>query len=479
LVFCKIENLQNGVPYNVWAEALYPDGHSSLSASLSAKPRARPQGKPGAFIAYANDRSLDLTWDEVYDADYYTVYWNAAGGAEPPDDSSHSDFTVDDDPIYRQVMGYIDGLSNGSLYNVWIQARNTSGASNEYAHITGTPSASVSPSGAPNKLFLAPGDTILRTEWNAVRGAAGYKLYYKLYNSGDAWSSPGYMDDATEVSVPAGARRINYAINGLTNGKTYYVRVKAANGGSMYSELNSEAPKPKPALNMNNPLMHIGEVAARFPNEEAGKGDRLSRKQETALANLFTDSMYYWANKHKSTYGITTNVDFAFVNGGVITGALPAGAITVKSITGIAYGDKMSYVTMTGANIKRMFYERVASVPHSGGGGGGTGAFGQVSAQVRYTIDYNYDPRGGVLSGLTFNGAPFDDNTEYTFITNTWLMDDNTDGYVPYLNNRTSRKDTGLFVAEAVCDWIYDQNFTRISPVTDGRITLRREVWQQ
>ena len=101
-----------------------------------------------------------------------------------------------------------------------------------------------------------------------------------------------------------------------------------------------------------------------------------------------------------------------------------------------------------------------------------------MSYQVRYTIDYHNDPRGGQVSNLTFNGEPFDDKTNYTIVTNTYLVG-NGDGYGPYLNIGTPLS-TGKEIAEAVCEWIYDQNQEgkAITPYTDGRITLVNEVWQ-
>jgi 2',3'-cyclic-nucleotide 2'-phosphodiesterase (5'-nucleotidase family) len=213
---------------------------------------------------------------------------------------------------------------------------------------------------------------------------------------------------------------------------------------------------------INNSLQTIGTAAERFPNEEAGKGDRLSRKQETALGDLVADSMYYWKDK----------IDFAFVNGGTITGALVKGPITNGAVKKIRYYDQMSILTMTGAQVKTLFYDYIAKVPHSGCGKG-TGAFGQVSEHVRYTIDYNNDPRGGVISGLTLEGEPFVDDTSDIFVTSTRLLNDNTDGYVPILDQGTSRYDSNLIIAQAVAEWIYDQPPVPIEPKLDGRIVLK------
>jgi hypothetical protein len=367
-------------------------------------------------------------------------------------------------------MGHISGLDNGSSYNVWIRAGNTSGISDFSAGpITGSPAAGA-PSGSLRTLRLVPLDASLRVEWNAVIGAAGYELYYRPYDEADS------VNGATKVTetVNAGAGRVGATIDGLQNKKAYRVWVKTANG-NVYSASANETPQPKPTFSMNDNLMVLGEAMAQFPNAEAGKGDRLSRKQETALGDLVADAMLEWANNHKSEHNITDNIDFAIVNGGIIVNGLGKGLITVSTVRRFlhAEGDKMSILTMNGSAVKRLFTERVASVPHSGGGGGGTGAFAQVSAQVRYIINYHNDSRGGVMESLTFNGEPFDESADYTFVTNTWLVGGG-DGYGPYLLSG-SHTSTNKEIAEAVAEYIYTRG--QISPVTDGRIVLVNEVW--
>jgi hypothetical protein len=467
LVDYTIEPLSNGTQYWVWAAALFEGGRSKYSEPDTAMPRARPAAPPSGLLAFANDGALDLTWNRVSDADSYYVYYSASGGgATPPEGTPHNEFYADKD---YAVMGYVSGLDNGTTYDVWIRAHNTSGESDGYTHASGQPAAG---GGAPSLVSgqpgLAQGNERLVVTWDAVKRATGYKLYYSTTSTMGA--------DA--VSVNAGAGRMTGSVPDLTNGTSYWVWVVAVNGmnESSPSSPNNEKPYPPPPLNMSNPSMVIGYAAARFPNEEAGKGDRLSRKQETALADLVADSMYEWADKHKSEYS-QNKIDFAFVNGGIIVNAMAAGPISVQSITRALHpeGDRMSIVTMSGAQVKLLFEERVAQVGHSGGGGSGTGAFGQVSSQVRYTIDYNYGPRDGVMKNLTFNGEPFNPIANYTLVTNTYLVNGG-DGYYTYLHI-DSPTDTNKLIAEAVCEWIYEQD-EEITPKTDGRIVLEREVWQ-
>ncbi|MDR1256372.1 MAG: 5'-nucleotidase C-terminal domain-containing protein [Spirochaetaceae bacterium] len=469
LVECLIQPLTNGQTYWVWAEARFSDARSELSASDHAAPRAKPQSPPAAFDAYPNDGSLDLTWSLASDADSYVVYYNTTGGAVPPDDSAWVEFQVD--KTYA-VMGLVTGLDNSTSYNLWIRAKNSSGESAGY-----TPKAAVTPvsgGGAPQTpviSLLKAGHESIIVEWEAVQRATGYKIYYNTSNT---------TSGAAEKSVPAGYGLMRESVTGLTNKTGYWIWVAAMNGSaeSAVSSVKTATPQPKPDLNMNDRLMRLGSAESRFPNEEAGKGDRLSRKQETALGDLVADAMLYWANKHKTEHGISANIDFTIVNGGVIVGALARGPITVGDVNRFLHpeGDKMSILTMTGSQIMTLFKDHVAKVRHDGGGGNGTGGFGQVSKKVRYTINYHNDSRGGVLEDFTFDGQPLEDGKSYTFVTSTYLVD-NGDGYGPYLLT-DSKTNTGKQINEAVAEWIYNQNEVPIKPETDGRILLRNAVWK-
>ena len=508
-----ISGLDNGVPYYIWVEAWFGDGErSALTPVVTATPRAKPPA-PGGFTATPNNNALDLMWDPVttaaHSADSYTVFWSATyNGEEPPDGALNAVFYASqgylDATGDNAVLGYIpnyvlddDGnqvlngtaFSNGTPYHVWIRAKNTTGESEDYAYVAGMPNqaagALATPPEAPG---LSPKDGALVVSFNAVKGATGYKLFYQ---SGSYNATPD-IDTANYVIVNAGAGRMTGTITGLTNKTPYYVWVAAMNGDTLISvpgEPSNEAPFPPPPLNMQNASQVIGYATERFPNEEAGKGDRLSRKQETAIADMVTDAMWYWTDSKKGTTvnsnTLPANIDFAFVNGGVIVNALPAGPITVKSIRWALHsaGDQMTVLTMTGAQIKEFFNERVAHVSHSGGGGSGTGAFGQVSKQVRFTLNYHNTVRDGTIDSLKFNGTDFVDNQSYTFVTNTYLFggyNDGTarDGYAVYFTaNGVNYWHTNVEIAEAVCQWIYDENKVgrNIEPKIDGRLTLVNE----
>jgi hypothetical protein len=468
LVQAFITGLQNGTEYFVWAKAVYNDGVSAFSEPGTGTPRPKPAGPPLNPVVSSSDQALEITWNLVAGADSYVVYWDTAAKSSPDANTPKAEFSGDPK---CEVMGLLTSLINETTYYIWISAKNTSGETEPSNRSSGTPSASVLTPAEPGKPRLTASEAKIIVQWNAVKRAKTYQVYYNRTNTTEgAWVLP------EEISAAPGA--MTATIPDLTNGQAYYVWVKAKNsaGESGYSPSNNTTPHEKERLNMNNLNMIIGKAAQYFPNEETGKGDRLSRKQETALADLVADSMVYWIRKHKTEYQITGTIDFAFVNGGVIMYALGKGDITVGKVIRLLYGDSMSILTLKGSQILDLF-QYVAQVRHTGGGGSGTGAFGQVSKEVRYTINYTYgsDPTRGDLENFTLNGEPIDPNKDYTFITSTYLVDGG-DGYGAYLQT-DRRKDTGLVIANALAEYIYDQDMVPIVPATDGRITLVGAVW--
>ncbi len=156
------------------------------------------------------------------------------------------------------------------------------------------------------------------------------------------------------------------------------------------------------------------------------------------------------------------DADFAFTNGGNIRTELPAGKITREQIATVLPFDNWIYLTkMKGSEIINLF-TFIASLPQ------GSGAWAQVSAEARYTIDYTADIKKGELKDLTIKGKAVDPNAEYTFVTNDYLMGGG-DGYV-VLKNNIEAYNTSTTLRDVVT--AYAQYKKTLVPATDGRITV-------
>jgi len=411
------------------------------------------------------------------------VYYDTAAIPDPPSSSS----TVKKAPFSGDpecdVMALVTGLANGTTYNIRMSAVNTSGETALSGVQTVKPAVNTTKPVEPDGISCTAGSSSITVRWKPVKYAKKYKIFYK---QSSAPVDSGDHSGEQSIEFDAGAGRQTQKIPDLENGKSCYFWIKAVNGEyeSDYSQYGNTTPKTKPPLNMNTFTMKIGEAAASFPEAEAGKGDRLSRKQETTMGDLTADSLVYWARKHKGDYSYD-DVDFAIFNGGAILSAIGPGSLTVGYIRTKYYQDEMSYITLTGAQVRTLFEGRVATVPHTGGGGTGTGAFAQVSKEVRFTLNYHGTKQDGTIDkleiskgGVTHNLLDgTHDSEQYRIITSTYLLTGG-DGYTAYLMVGTAQKDTHKIIAEATCDYIYDQDNVPIEPYTDGRITLVGELWQ-
>jgi hypothetical protein len=93
----------------------------------------------------SGDRRLTVTWNTVASAADYAVYYSDS--PTPPDTAAER---------VNNVTTTINGLTNGTLYYVWVRARNSVGSSGLSARVEGTPSSPASSQGPAVILILAP-----------------------------------------------------------------------------------------------------------------------------------------------------------------------------------------------------------------------------------------------------------------------------------------------------------------------------------
>jgi hypothetical protein len=501
LVTVHITGLENNKNYYIWVKAVFPSlGESTLgSAPITVGMPIPPPATPGPLTIYSSENMLEITWTAVANAFTYEVYYKASGSGEtPPADTAATMITV------SQAAAVIPGLNNSQSYTVWVKAVNTAGVSPGFATISGSPALAALTK--PGTITVKPGDEKLTLTWDQVHGVSAYKLYYK--EATDDFSNALAVDG----TVPADAPTVSAEITGLSLKKTYYVWVQSWNSSSTRNESfankSSGIPEAKPDIQFNNMQFELGRAAAEyifaqdlppsvfFPvTAEYPKGgrpgtDRLTRVQETALGDLFTDAVAWYVRK----YYPTENVDFVFLNGGYIDNALPQGIITVGRLAALtsSASDKLYFVTLKGDKLK-LFFDEVADLPpHTGRGSSGTGWFGIVSSEVRYTLQYYKPPAytgSGLASGesdpyqhgfiksgtLKINGADIDNNKNYRICTTDYVVGEY---YFPQLttakNPNLSPTPVNVLLWHTVAAYIYDKE--TITPKTDGRIKIEGGV---
>jgi hypothetical protein len=487
-----LTGLTNHLPYYVWVRCNYAGfGESPLCPTAYGMP-VPPPAAVGVLDISPGDEMLQLSWDAVDDAFTYEVHYQLgqSGLAEPPTETAATMQTV-------SVPGSVLlGLQTSTAYTVWVRASNTAGKSPVWQRGTGSPTAATDvPARPPQPPFtVTPGDAKLSVSWAPLVGVPRYKVWYGTV---DNIAVATLLDEA----VPTAAGLVSAEITGLMNNALYYIWIKSSNslGESNEAAVTSGTPQPKPPIDRTNLDFLLGYATAEYPWAQAvppsvftgpngwPSTDRLTRVQETAIGNLFTDGGLWYARKH---YPQET-IDFAYLNGGAIEGGFPAGKnITHAAITLVmqsaAKSDRYILLSITGDKLKLFFHEVVSTIPHTGRGSGSTGEFGMVSKEMRYTIEYPRAPEGTtelpseqrsvyyygrIKAGtLKFNGADIDDNRTYRIVTSDWCHL----AYITLSQNATNVVHTDIPYYYGVEEYIYDK--VNVTPYLDGRVKLEGGV---
>jgi hypothetical protein len=479
LVTTVIRGLENYKTYYVWVKARFGSlGESGFSPSAFGSPIAVPT-VPRNLSVLGSDNSLEVAWDNVADAYTYEVAYGES--------NSLDNAVVLGDISASGVI--ISELVNGTTYYVWVRAVNTAGRSTYSNFETGIPEVTTVAPAVPIIIETKAGNKKVLLKWRAVSRATKYEICATTTTA-----LPTGSDICKEFEPGIG--EMAAAIDGLTNGTAYYIWLQAKNniGPSGFGDYEEATPAPKSAINFNTPSFVIGYSTGEYIQAEdippshfhitgiAGK-DRLSRRKETAIGNLYCDGAVWYAREIKGW-----NVDFAFLNGGLLSSiGLKKGDVTVSSIAStVAYSnDHFILVKMKGEHVKLLF-DAAADVTHSGMGGSGTGAWGMVSKEIRYTIEYPTPPdnmstplplekseyyHGKIKEGtLKFNGNDIDAARDYYILTTDYLAV-GQDGYWMFPTHGTVEQpaDTTLNY-RWIAEYIYETEV--ITPVVDGRVTL-------
>jgi hypothetical protein len=415
-----------------------------------------------------------LTWPPVQDAASYEVYYSTAAAPPSPTLTNLAPteleglVSVPADTSEGAVPGaLVSGLSNGVSYYIWVRAANTAGRSAfSSAPVLGQPQGATAPPLSPAVTQVIGGDRKLTLSWTAVNWAKSYTVYCGVA-AGEGAAPPTDPVPEADLALSSAGKTIGAVISKLENGKTYSVWVRAHNskGDSDYSAAKTGTPQPKAPIDKSSPSFVIGSAAEEFIFAEEGNGDRLTQKKETALANLFVDGVHWYLKEHEETYGY---VDFVFFPGRYTRGGpLKKGVVTVGTIKGIVNSNypvgihqSFTLITLTAAQIIELF-DAAADVSHSGNGGHPTGAWGVVSEEVSYTIDYGPHPdhtHGVIKPGtLKIHGEDVDMSRSYRLCTLNYIADVSDDGYVVFLDaaDTGNRKSYTLPAWEPIVEYIY------------------------
>ena len=237
-----ISSLSNSKTYQVQVAATNSRGTGSWSQSASASPAALPS-KPGGLTVETAHQSLKVSWRAAdgngsaitgYEVEYRK---QNADNTWPSTWTSHDHYDT-------STSTTIDNLTNGSAYQVRVQATTSNGKSGWTSAVTGTPKAVPD---APDAPTLTSGDRKIDLSWSAPTNNNGsavtdYDVQYRKQNSNGTWPTSWSTKSHTGTTTSS-------SITGLTNGGTYQVRVRAenANGDGPWSTAATATPAGKPS----------------------------------------------------------------------------------------------------------------------------------------------------------------------------------------------------------------------------------------
>ena len=234
-----VTGLTNGRRYYFKVTASNVGGQSAASTEASATPLA-PPGAPSGLLLKAGNGQVAAAWTAGTGvSSNFTLYYSQS----PITSLTASGVTaVPNIPVVTQVIldvisyrGFrtVTPLTNGTTYYFRVTASNAGGESAASGEASATPQA---PPDTPTGLSLTAGSGQVTASWTASSRAASYTLYY---------SQSSFTNlDASGVTKVENLSGTSHTVTGLTNGTTYYFRIRAVNVGGQSAVSNEVSTRP-------------------------------------------------------------------------------------------------------------------------------------------------------------------------------------------------------------------------------------------
>lgn len=183
---------------------------------------------PEGLAAAAGNSKVDLSWNTVAGATYYSVKRSLASG---------SGYTVISPRLDASqgvtAVTYTDAsVMNGTTYYYVVTATGAAGESASSAEASATPAAGPLLPGTPQNVSAAAGNGQVALSWAAVNGAASYTVK-RATTAGGPYAAVGI-----------GLTGTGYTDTGLANNQTYYYVVSAVNAAGEGPESSAASAMP-------------------------------------------------------------------------------------------------------------------------------------------------------------------------------------------------------------------------------------------
>lgn len=224
-----IYSLEAGVTYEFYVvTSYYANGtwqESEPSEIVSATPREPfPPAMPTGLSFVRSVDGVQLSWNSNTEADLakYLVYRMTSGN------------WVQVGEVPKGTQTFFHAIADNNTYMYTIAAQDTSGNISAYATTvtvppyTPPPPADTTPPTAPANLQASAGDKVVNLSWTAATDNVGVTGYQVFYGTGSTepttWTSLATVSGTT------------YSHTGLTNGTTYWYKVRAKDAAGNFTD---------------------------------------------------------------------------------------------------------------------------------------------------------------------------------------------------------------------------------------------------
>ncbi len=211
-----LSSLTNGTTYEVFVQAENAHGIGAASDTVTATPVTTAPGKPTLSLT-AGDAQITASWTVADDGGETITGYTVRHRVKDPQGSWTTNNVTGSPPATSYE---ITGLTNGTEYEVEVNATNSKGTGDWSDTQSGTPTAP----GAPQNLGLTARDEQIAVDWETpantgTQPITSYLVEWKISTS-STWTS----HTVSGTPLPT-----EYTITGLTNGTQYDVKVSATN----------------------------------------------------------------------------------------------------------------------------------------------------------------------------------------------------------------------------------------------------------